>query len=685
MHFSLCVLVPLLFVSRVDGASEGGQRATPRVTETAAARLDEAIDVLEQALPRSSQQCVPNTATNVSEAADAVIEAVFAVNRFDDGEAPEQLLRYASILVHANRRIEALFELTIALRTQFAEMPEGPGRRDAAREFLAVAAAMTDLAGRSRYSLSDSDTLDYIEWELVEFPDQYRQLLDLFAETGCTVGATIAAGSLVYPLETTTGSDEVAIAAATKSHILQVIASVGARDVLQRLAEFLDSDTSTPALVVETAATIRLLGLPQTPRPNQDPTLPRPSITAGELKDILHEIPTASLSAAEYHRRTLLLQWLAVRLKRGLEEPNYRLGRFDVRPGDWLLMRNPSPYNLFTDLSPGLYTHVGVVALEEGTDGVRRMVLVDLPERGTHMPATNVDLFVDRTLDYVFLRATDKAVAYTMGDVAASVIGNPVQFDLNFRTDNIVQLRGRPLKDQKITGYCAGLLLLCAQETDAPRESFFPIPEFPAGGQLLENIGTLGLSVGDDFVSPTGALFSPHLRVIGRSEPMYDPRREVEQAVYDYFAASLETRTLTPSSDLFQSLRLRVAQMSAANSLLSKALAQVVGVDGETDLVTAARAAAVVETLDEIAYGSSGEFREAREAIRLSREDAAPSDAYENPVPVERLTVLRKRHDDLVRRWRSGDLSPRELRVDLVEYYIQEGCQQIDERFFSDD
>jgi hypothetical protein len=42
-------------------------------------------------------------------------------------------------------------------------------------------------------------------------------------------------------------------------------------------------------------------------------------------------------------------------------------------------MRNPSPYNLFTDLAPGLFTHVGVVAVETGSDGKRRMVVVDLP------------------------------------------------------------------------------------------------------------------------------------------------------------------------------------------------------------------------------------------------------------------------------------------------------------------
>ena len=108
-------------------------------------------------------------------------------------------------------------------------------------------------------------------------------------------------------------------------------------------------------------------------------------------------------------RRGELLSWLDERRRAGLIERQYRLGAILVQPGDWLLMRNPSPYNLFTDLSPGLFTHVGVLALETGPDGKRRMVVVDLPERGTEMPATNVEIFVQRTMHFVVLRHDDEA------------------------------------------------------------------------------------------------------------------------------------------------------------------------------------------------------------------------------------------------------------------------------------
>src|SRR5690242_18932387 len=113
---------------------------------------------------------------------------------------------------------------------------------------------------------------------------------------------------------------------------------------------------------------------------------------------------------------------------------------------------------MLTDLDPGLYTRVGVVAMETGTYGKRRMVVVDLPERGSSMPATNVEAFLDRTLNYVFLRHPDEATAKKMADAAVSMIGNPTQFDLKFRTDRITTLRGKPLHGQEIHTYCAGLL-----------------------------------------------------------------------------------------------------------------------------------------------------------------------------------------------------------------------------------
>lgn len=682
MFASLLVCVSLLTAVGDDAGISAQQSPTLSATQVAADQLTKSIAALEQVLPKTSEECVPGTAERVDQAANEVIGAAVTVALFDDGFEPNQLLQYAKILARANQGIEHLFERTIALRTSFAAMPEGDERRAAAREYLAIAAAMTNLSGRFRYLLFDADTLDYIEWELVQYPVIYRQLLDVFEATGCTVGSSIAAKSLVYPLEVAADSDEVAVTADTKAHILRVVASTGPQTGLQRLTDFLNSDSISPALVIETANTIRQLGLPQEPSANQDPTLPRPYITPSELRERLRALPTAALSAAEYRQRASLLAWLDERIEKGLAEDTYRMGRFEVQPGDWLLMRNPSPYNLFTDLSPGLFTHVGVVAMEEGTDGVRRMVVVDLPERGTHMPSTNVDIFVLRTLDYMFLRSQNEAAAETMGETAASVIGNPVQFDLNFRSDHIAKLKGKPLEDQQITGYCAGLLLLCAQETDEPREAFFPIPEYPADGRLLDNLGTLGLSIGDNFVSPTGALFSPTMEVAGRSEPMYDPRREVEQAIYDHFASSLDERTLTPSSDLYQSLRLRVAQMSSTNSLLSKALAKAAGVGAETDLVAAARAAAVVETLDEIAYGCSGEFLEARDAIQFNEEEGGTTQGVTND---ERTNALRKRHEDLVSRWNAGELTPRQLRVELVDYYIDAGRRQLDERFFSED
>ena len=292
------------------------------------------------------------------------------------------------------------------------------------------------------------------------------------------------------------------------------------------------------------------------------------------------------------------------------------MGSYEVQPGDWLLMRNPSPFNLFTDLSPGLFTHVGIVTSETGSDGIKRMVLIDLQEKNHHIAATNVDLFVQRSLHYVFLRHPDPHVAQQMSEAARSVIGNESEFDLNFRTSRVLALAHQPLAGKKISTYCAGLLLLSALQTDVPREEFFPIVEVAAQGRTVENLALLGMSLGKDFISPTGALFSPKLVLVGRREPMYDPSREIEEAVFDHFGDGLVDKKLTPTVDLYNSLRMKVAAASNQNPALARAMAAAAGVAEDTDLVAAARGSAVVDTLDEVAFGASAEYVKARAALR---------------------------------------------------------------------
>ncbi|HEY2881968.1 MAG TPA: hypothetical protein VGJ15_06030 [Pirellulales bacterium] len=468
-----------------------------------------------------------------------------------------------------------------------------------------------------------------------------------------------------------------------KLKLIQLIATSGDAELVDDLTDFINTEGTPPTLLLAAAEAIQTLGLPQDPRPGQDPALPQPSITAEKLRKKLTGIDANQLKPAERARLEKLMAWLDVRNRKGLDGNTYRLGTLDIQPGDFLLMRNPSPYNLFTDLSPGLFTHVGVAALETGSDGKRRMVIVDLPERGTTMPATNVDTFLQRTLHYVFLRHTDPEVAAKLGAAAADTIGNPTEFDLNFRTDRIAALKGMLLKGEKIHTYCAGFLLVCAQAANQPRDDFFPITETTAGGHTKENIAKLGLSVGDGFVSPTGALFSPKLKLVGHSEPMYDSRREVEETIYNYFADGLEKKVLHPSPDLFQSLRVKMAEAAKSNVVLAQALAATVGVSQQMDLVSAAKAAAVVETLDDIAYGASGDYMAARQSI-IDSADLMPEER-DKLTQAERdaMTKFRTRHAELATRFDQKQISASTVRIELMNFYISQGRRQLDERFFN--
>ena len=456
----------------------------------------------------------------------------------------------------------------------------------------------------------------------------------------------------------------------------------GQKDLLPELGRFIADPSTQAPLMIKTIEAIRRVGLPQDPRAGQDPTLPAPDLTAAQVRAALLRLP-ATLPGDLSARCTALLNWANDRIAHGVpaDQP-YQIGLMAVQPGDWLLMRNPSPYNLFTDLSPGLFTHVGVVAWEKGADGRGRMVLVDLPERGSKIDATNVETFVKRSRHYLFLRHKDPAVAAKLGEAAASMIGNPSKFDLNFRTDRVLELANQPLAGKTIHTYCAGLLLLCGLQTTEPRESFFPVVEYYRPGLCADNLATLGLSFGKDFVSPTGALFSPSMKIIGRREPNYDPQHEVEEGIYEHFATKLTQQPITVSPDLFQSLRMKVAAAAKQNTVLAEALAQAAGVGSDVDLLAAARAAAVVEILDEVAYGNSGQFSAAFDALKCGPIELLASQGR-TPQAIDIVQQYRRLHAGLFQLWNQRQLTPRALRIELVKYYLAQGRRQIDQRFFT--
>lgn len=704
-----------------------------------------------ESVPQSAGEFATVNAAALTEAADAVEQWIMLWGRVAAGQQPTEQVNIIGRLLDAKALVDRELDSVLYTRTRFASLTPDDARHAALQGFLLTASKLIDLSGRLRYDMVDilDDTAD----RLAELPQARERLIEMLTNRQSDIGAIIMAVDLIDappsannlapgpnnaaqnqaaqlaklpPRERRmamrammegaggpggmngmanrmpgavnmpnsngdpTVSPTAALTAPQKLKVVQLLAAAGNIDSVADLASVALDENTPPSVMLAAAEAIRKLGLPQDPRPGQSDAVPQPSITAAKLGARLAKVDPDKWNADERKRADELATWLVERNEKGLEGSNYQLGQFAVQPGDWLLMRNPSPYNLFTDLSPGLFTHVGVVTAETGTDGRRRMVVVDLEERGTNIPATNVDAFLDRTLNYVFLRHPDPAVARKMGEAAAAMIGNPAEFDLNFRTDRIAALKGVPLAGKKIHTYCAGLLLLCAEQTSEAREAFFPITETAAGGYTKANIAKIGLSVGSDFVSPTGALFSPKLQVVGRCQPMYDPQREIEQAVYDHFAELIENRDLHPTADFFQTMRLKMAEASKSSPLLATALAASANVSAQMDLVAAAKTAAVIESLDEVATGASREFQEARQSIAegapaMATSDDPPTAGQPQITPEQRAVAdkYRSRHADLANRWDQRQLSPRDLRKELVKYYIQQGCQQLDERFGS--
>ncbi len=634
----------------------------------------EPLSELLSALPARAEDISESLARQMGQRA-ATLDAWAAEQWWPDDE-PAEIIATVRLLVETKAQVDDALDRMIGLRVELADHGNPTPQRNQVQTYLASTAQLIDLSGRLRHRLSE--VLEAAAYFLDDQPDFFHQLLELLIERRVDVGAVVMAYMLIDPPE---DIGRPGYSPAEKHKALQLINVTQQADMIPVVAEFVRQERH-PGLVVIGAELLRRLGLPQKPRLPRDPRLPETPIQAGELGEILERIDAARLSDALRDVRSDLLEWLDQRERRGIVGDVYRLGTLRLRAGDWLLMRNPSPYNLFTDLSPGWFTHVGVVAIEEGEDGIRRFVIVELPERVPRIPAIPVDAYLARTLHFVFVRHEDPQAGQRMGEAAATIIGNEAQFDLTFQTRRVRELDGQPLQEALIHTYCAGLLLICAQDAQLTRESLFPITETAAGGQMVENLERLGLSIGEDFVSPTGALFSPRLVIVGSREPMYDPSREVQQAIYDHFARRMIQRPLSPSPDLGQQLRQKLAEISQDTPWLARALARAANVSERTDLEAAARAAAVIETLDEIAEGQLNAFAEASYAI-LTDPLSNPSETPSDQQRADRVRALQQEHTQLFQAWTDRRISVRDVRMALVDYYIQRGCQQLDTRFFS--
>jgi len=633
------------------------------------------VDQLAALVPAEASGLLTLDVKRFQAAARAVDEQAVAASSFGPEPNSRRAVRQSPSpaavvqgVLETKRRVDELLDRLLALRTTIisidAEATDDARRRIAARGLLGAATTLIDLSGRLRYL--SNDVIRNARTRAADAGSR-EQLADIFLNYRSTVGAAQSAGDLF----TTPGRYRY------HEKLLRLIAASGQTSLLPTVVDYVEDKTQPTSMRMFAVEIIRAMGLPQQPRPDPvEKNLPEPTILADELHALVAALDDADLDADGLTRKQALLDWLDERRKQGITGDSYRIGSFEVRPGDWLLMRNPSPYNLFTDLSPGLFTHVGMVAAETGADGIRRFVIVDVPERGEKVPAVNVEIYLERTLHYFFVRDRDAKPAAQMAQAAADVIGNPAQFDLNFRSDRVDALKKKPLKNVKIHTYCAGLLLLAALQTDVPSSEYFPLTERQAPGYTVENVAKMGLSLGEGFLSPSGALFSPRLEITGRREPMYDPRREVEEAIYDYFAGALVVKQMTPEGNWYHSLRQRVADAASVNPLLAQALASAAGVAADIDLAAAAKAAAVVETLDETAVSAGKNFQAARDALRNN----APAPTTNEEAHLR--AAARRRHADLAAALQQGRMSPRDVRLALVRYYIAVGRADIDRKFF---
>ena len=86
-----------------------------------------------------------------------------------------------------------------------------------------------------------------------------------------------------------------------------------------------------------------------------------------------------------------------------------------------------------------------------------------------------------------------------------------------------------------------------------------------------------------------------------------------------------------------------------------------------------------METLDEVAYGHSKQFMDAYLALTTPNLDGLVEQGYTGE-QVKALKQVRQEHAALYRR--VSAMTPRQLRIELVNLYTERGKAEIDRRFF---
>lgn len=643
--------------------------------------LAASLESLRSQIPSSLADCDAERAAWMREQTRRIHEQAQATAKFHVVHRPDLVFTGAAALSDCRQAADDLLRRVLELRTQFASIHDPNEQIEKVRSYLETMTALIDLAGRlnDHYAGMVRDAAFLAD----RFPDGFIRLADLLRQDQSGIATSVLAASLNNPIEDEPPQYRQVLLSFQRVLLAQLYLK-GRPDVIPVLSDFLLRSQADPHWRLVAAETIRRIGLPQDAPPHlKDVEGETPSITAETMLGALRTL-RPQLPAALHQRCDAMIAWASDRAQHGITEAGYHFDNTVLLPGDWVLLRNSSPYNNCTSLAPGLFTHVGVAAMHQAEDGRRRLIVVDVTERKRIIDGDNLDKDLRSAVHYAILRHEDPAVAAKMGEVAGTIVGNPMQFDLTFDTSKVLELKGQPLKGRTIVTYCAGLLLLCAQETGRPRSEFFPIAETPLGGNGVANFETLGLQFGRDLISPTGSLFAERMKVVAFGQPMFDPARKVEQRVYDHFAKAMQEKVLNPKTNSYQQLRLRMAELAEKQPLVREALAAANNVSAEMDLVAAAKAATVVETMDEIAFGASQAFEEAVEALAAGPAEALQAEG-QSQEQIANILRLRQRHDAMWRRLVAGETSLRELRDALIDYYADQGCREMDHRFFGDE
>ena len=498
----------------------------------------------------------------------------------------------------------------------------------------------------SRLMLLERDAAGVLGDDLADAPESLLALTELFIAKKSSAAALEMAFNLVDPMphrdeiprsvSQATPQDPITTETVLRRRLIDLVRISGQTNLLEELALLTEADGVDPLARLLAARCIEQFGVPQLARLTQPVEVPQSTVTARRIATAIERVRPSLPPSLQTDASSLALRLQSKAVQGAAPSETMRVMGIHFQRGDWILLREATPFTVASSLHPQCYHRIALVAHEAGTDGLGRLVVIDHTNNRLGVQVSSLDNWIafvqEHTIAWCVLRPVDALLSQMIEQSALSL----AVVRSSARESNE---RSSVFQDRSCFSSGLAVTRSALAATGVNPAIFFPLQESSPEGILGDNLKRLGVDLPDSFCSPTGLLLSKACIPIAMKIQAFDSRCGIRSAVFEYFDRSLCTRVVDSLSEHSGSKTITLF----LNEVADRAVAAF-----DTAIL------AIVESDDP---------------------DAAP--------PTDAQSESLRLYSHLVEQWGQQQLSLAQLREEVSQHVVADAIRTLDRKFFS--